>query len=153
MHMGLTRKLGDEKVGDVGFTTPDQRPFILHAVSEIKLHQCERDNLEDFLTSPSFRLIHIGPTRKLGDEKLGDNSPRSPTSPRSLRFRPRLWFALKQLRNSKMTVYETYQKCHFEASGLNFELELQRLVTPRIFSRFVRFWCQKLIQNVRKRFS
>ena len=34
--------------------------------------------------------MHIGPTRKLGDEKLGDNSPTSPTSPsfRPGRFRP-----------------------------------------------------------------
>ena len=37
MHIGPTRKLEDEKLGDVGFTTPNQRPFILHAVSEIKL--------------------------------------------------------------------------------------------------------------------
>ena len=40
------------------------------------LKKCERDNLErlrkDFQTSPSFRVMHIGPTRKLGDEKLGD---------------------------------------------------------------------------------
>ena len=34
--------------------------------------------------------MHIGPTQKLGDEKLGDNSPRSPTSSRSLSFRPGL---------------------------------------------------------------
>ena len=36
------------------------------------LKKSERDNLEkfrkDFQTSPSFRLLHIGPTRKLGDE-------------------------------------------------------------------------------------